>query len=115
MYTPKGELNNKLLELVQDPKIIKAFGECKTPEEGFEIVKQQIPELTVDEFKNNMQIMYSYLEESEEGLLSEDDLDQVAGGKGTVETVTDILSGVGTAAGAIGAVAGFVSSMSFMS
>lgn len=35
--------------------------------------------------------------------------------KGTVETVTDILSGVGTAAGAIGAVAGFVSSMSFMS
>lgn len=112
MYTPKGELNDDLLKLVQDPEIIKAFGECKTPEGGYEIVKKQLPAISMEEFQNNMQIMHSYLEESQEGLLSDEDLDEVAGGKGGVEIATGVLGGVGAVGGVV---AGVVSSLAFMS
>ena len=112
MYTPKGELNDDLLKLVQDPEIIEAFGECKTPEGGYEIVKKKLPEITMEEFRNNMQIMYSYMEESQEGLLSDEDLDEVAGGKsdaGQISTALGIVATVG------GGVAALMANLAFMS
>lgn len=115
MYTPKGELNDELLKLVQDPDKLKAFEACKSPEEGYEVVKQFLPNISMEEFQGSMQIMASYLEESKDGLLSDDDLDEVAGGKSKstnkdIKIATGVLSGVGAAAGVV---AGVVSALAF--
>lgn len=115
MYTPKGELNDELMKLVQDEESLKAFENCKSPEEGYEVVKRFLPNISMEEFQGNMQIMSSYLEESKDGLLSDDDLDEVAGGKSSstkkdIKIATGVLSGAGAAAGVVAAV---VSSLAF--
>ena len=115
MYTPKGELNDDLLKLVQDPEKIKAFENCKSPEEGFEIVKKYLPDISMEEFQGSMQVMHAYLEESQDGLLSDEDLDEVAGGKSektnnNIEIATGVLGGAGAA---IGVVAGIISTLAF--
>lgn len=111
MYTPKGELNDALLELMKDPEKIKELEGLKSPEEGLEVVKKYIPDMTLEEFQKSMQIMRAYLEESQEGLLSEEDLDSVAGGKGNpTKTIVGTLGAVGAVGGAVGAV---VSTLAF--
>lgn len=93
MYTPKGELNDKLLALVQDPEKKDIFTGCESPEAGYEKAKKEIPELTMEEFSEGIKIMNAYLEEAdrEDGELSEEELDSVAGGKNStyVEGVRD--------------------------
>lgn len=110
MYTPKGELNDELLKLMQDPEALTYFEGCKSPEEGYQKVKRYLPNISMDEFQCSMKIMAAYLEESKDGLLTEEDLDQVAGGKNTAKIVGASMGGVGAAAGVIG---GVVASMAF--
>ena len=94
MYTPKGELNDNLLELMQNAEAVKAFEGCKSPEEGYEVVKKYLPDISMEEFQGSMQVMAAYLEEQTDGLLSDEDLDEVAGGKGDSKpkTVLDIVN-----------------------
>ena len=109
MYTPKGELNDNLLKLVQTEGVLAKFAEAQDPEVCYEIAKEAGVEITKEEFVANMEIMKSYLEEQEEGLLSEDDLDQVAGGKmSTNDAVEVTLVAISAGAGVIGAIAGVV-------
>lgn len=109
MYTPKGELNDELLKLMQDPEAVKAFEGCKSPEDGYEVVKKYLPNISLEDFQGSMQIMAAYLEESKDGLLSDDDLDEVAGGKSDsarkdVGIATGVLGGVGAVAGVVGSI-----------
>ena len=115
MYTPKGELNDNLLELMQNPEALKAFEGCKSPEEGYEAVKTYLPNISMEEFQGSMQVMAAYLEEQTDGLLSDEDLDEVAGGKSdssrkAVKISTGVLTGAGAAAGVA---AGIISALAF--
>ncbi|MEG1947060.1 MAG: hypothetical protein RR139_08185 [Lachnospiraceae bacterium] len=83
MYTPKGELNDKLYEMMRDEEAVEKLAAAKSPEECYEVAKSYA-DVSFEEFQSSMEIMRSYLEESQDGLLSEEDLDQVAGGKLTV-------------------------------
>ncbi len=80
MYTPKGELSDKLLEAMKDESFAKKMAGAKDADTLLALVQEADPELTMDRLKESIVIMTSYLEESEEGVLSEEDLDLVAGG-----------------------------------
>ena len=80
MYTPKGEINDKLMEAMKDEAFVTKFSACETPEAAYALVKEAIPGITKEEFKASAAAMCAYLQENEDGVLSEDDLDQVAGG-----------------------------------
>lgn len=110
MYTPKGEINDALYEALKKEGVLAKLSQAKSPEECYEVVKAAGVELSLTDFQENMEIMKSYLEESEEGVLSEDDLDQVAGGKSskTKEKVSDATDGLKLAGAAVGVIGGIV-------
>lgn len=110
MYTPKGEINDNLYEAMKKTEVVEKLAAAKSPEECYDIVKATGVEATFEEFQKFMEIMKSYLEESQDGVLSEDDLDQVAGGKGrkTAEDAKLGLEVAGAAVGVIGSVVGAV-------
>lgn len=89
MYTPKGEINEVLLNALNKEGVMAKVADCKSIEAAYDVVKEAVPEITMDEFKEGLTIMKAYYEESEDGALSEEDLDQVAGGK----TLGDIEKG----------------------
>lgn len=109
MQTPRGEINDKVMELVKDEEILKKMTEAKTPEECYDVVKDRI-NISFEDFQSSMSVALAYLQESESGELSEDDLDAVAGGKSTAQVIGDVSGVVGgvaaVAAGAISAAAG---------
>ncbi|MEG1291396.1 MAG: hypothetical protein RSD28_03765 [Lachnospiraceae bacterium] len=94
MYTPKGELNDKLYEMMQDEAAVEKLAAAKSPEECYEVAKSYA-EVSFEEFRSSMEIMRSYLEESQDGLLSEEDLDQIAGGKMSTDAVVNMSVGLG--------------------
>lgn len=100
MFTPKGDINDALLKLAKDEAVVAKLKECKTEEEALAVVKTVAPDMTMEELKSSVEVMKSYIEESESGVLSEDDLDQVAGGKGKV-TLDDVEKGFNKAADVI--------------
>lgn len=109
MYTPKGEINDALYEAMKDQAFIEKLASAKTPDDCYEAVKEAGVEVSREEFEKSMEIMKGYLEESQEGILSEEDLDQVAGGKMSGKDAADIaLSTISTAAGVAGAIAAAV-------
>ena len=59
--------------------LIQKMSECKSPEEIYALVKDR--RHAFEQFAAEMTIANSYLQEMESGLLDEDDLDAVAGGK----------------------------------
>lgn len=107
MKTPKGEINDKVLELVKDEEILAKMAETKSPEECYDVVKDKI-DISFEDFTASMTVAMNYVQESQSGLLSDDDLDQVAGGKKSDIDIGEMvglgLSAIGTAAGVIGAI-----------
>lgn len=80
MYTPKGELSDKLLEAMKDQEFVKKITDASNKDAVLAAVQDVDPSITMDSLKEQISVMQSYLEESQEGVLSDDDLDQVAGG-----------------------------------
>ncbi|MEG2094329.1 MAG: hypothetical protein RRY80_08465 [Lachnospiraceae bacterium] len=91
MYTPKGELNDKIYEMMKDEAAVEKLVAAKSQEEFYEIAKNYA-EVSVEEFKASMEIMKSYLEESKNGELSEEELEQVAGGQLAAATIAGIMA-----------------------
>lgn len=81
MYTPKGEINDALYELMKNKEVVDKMANAASAKECYEVVTAAGLEISEEEFKTSMGIMKDYLEESQDGILSEEDLDQVAGGK----------------------------------
>lgn len=109
MKTPKGEINDQVLEIVKDEAMITQMKEAKTPEDCYAIVKEKIS-ISFEEFKSSMAIANEYLTEKEEGILTDDDLEQIAGGKGggydsTKEIIDTAISGAGVIVAASAAAA----------
>lgn len=81
MYTPKGELNDELLKIMQQEETARKLMESQSREEAYEVLKAAGCQMSLEEIEKNTEIMKAYFEEKESGVLSDDDLDQVAGGK----------------------------------
>ena len=67
-----------------------------SPKECYEIVTEAGAKISEEEFKESMEIMKAYLDESQEGILSEEDLDQVAGGKSGSSDLAKSIIDLGT-------------------
>ncbi|MGI6508349.1 MAG: hypothetical protein ACOX4A_08230 [Saccharofermentanales bacterium] len=80
MKTPKGEISDSIIALANDDALLKKMSECKSPEEVYALVENRVG-IPFEQFTAEMTIAHSYLQEMESSLLSEDDLDAVAGGK----------------------------------
>jgi hypothetical protein len=104
MKTPKGEINDKIFELIKDEETLKKMSACKSEQECYDLVKGKI-DIGFDEFKSSMAVAKEYMQESESGLLSEEELDQVAGGKSGGDTANLVFGGVSMVAGVVGAAA----------
>ena len=105
MKTPKGEINDQIFELVKDEALMEKMKAAKSPEECYELVKDKIT-IGFEDFQSSMTIANEYLSEKESGTLTEEDLEQIAGGKGLQQTIDNELSAIGVIAGVIGAAAG---------
>ncbi len=102
MKTPRGEISDSIIALAEDEALIQKMSECKSPEEVYALVKDRV-DMPFEQFTAEMDIANSYLKEMESGLLTEDDLDAVAGGKSTkkaLNTVDTVLTFVNWAASA---------------
>ena len=82
MKTPKGEISDSIVALANDETLLQKMSECTSPEEVYALVEDRVG-IPFEQFTAEMSIANSYLKEMEAGLLSEDDLDAVAGGKQT--------------------------------
>lgn len=82
MQTPKGEINDKIMELIGDKDILAKMAEAGSAQESYDLVKDRIG-ISFEEFQASMKVANAYVNESSDGELSEDDLDAVAGGKGS--------------------------------
>ncbi len=100
MKTPKGEISDSIIALANDEALLQKMGECKSPEEVYALVKDTVG-IPFEQFTAEMTIAHSYLQEMESGLLSEDDLDAVAGGKSKKES-ENIGASVGLASALLG-------------
>ncbi len=102
MQTPKGYVSDELLTFIQIEENASAMSKAKSPEECYDIVKVNV-DVTFEEFCEQMAIIKNFLEEKKNGLLSEEDLDAIAGGKSqeahlTTGIVGGLLMGAATAA-----------------
>lgn len=102
MQTPKGEINDKIMELVKDEAVLAEMAKAGSPEACYEIVKDRIG-ISFEEFQSSMSVAMAYVNENSSDELSEEDLDTVAGGKGSGGSASDWVS---AGAGAVGAIAG---------
>jgi hypothetical protein len=114
MKTPRGEISDSIVALANDETLLKKMSECKSPEEVYALVKDRVG-IPFEQFTAEMTIAHSYLQEMEVGLLSEEDLDAVAGGKSkaeTDETLKDVYYGLAIGSGAVGVVGlGFIAAI----
>jgi len=99
MQTPKGEINDKIMELAEDEELLQKMATAASPEECYELVKDRIEGVSFEEFTASMSVAAAYAKESQSGELSEDDLDMVAGGKESSNVST--ATGIGICAGGI--------------
>ena len=83
MQTPKGEINDKIMKLTEDEEILQKMSTATSPEECYDMVKDRIEGVSFEEFTASMSVAAAYAKESESGELSDEDLDMVAGGKGS--------------------------------
>ncbi len=80
MKTPRGEISDSIIALASDEALLKKMSECKSPEEVYALVEDRVG-IPFEQFTAEMSIADSYLQDIDSGLLTEEDLDSVAGGK----------------------------------
>ncbi|MGI6617637.1 MAG: hypothetical protein ACOX36_06265 [Saccharofermentanales bacterium] len=100
MKTPRGEISDSIIALASDEVLLRKMSECKSPEEVYALVKDRVG-IPFEQFTAEMKIANAYLQEMEAGLLTEKDLDAVAGGKSKQES-ENIGASVGLASALVG-------------
>lgn len=80
MYTPRGELNDTLLKALYEKKVMEEVGSCRTREELLKVLDKYARGIEAEEAMDSLAVILSYLEEQDIQLLSDEDLDEVAGG-----------------------------------
>ncbi|MFI3177779.1 MAG: hypothetical protein R3Y67_09880 [Eubacteriales bacterium] len=79
MNTPKGFVDDSIMALLNDEVVIKKWEDCKSLEECYDVVKDKTT-VSFDDFKPMMAIAVELSKDLNNGLLSEEELDGVAGG-----------------------------------
>lgn len=87
MAIEKKMLNQQMLSLFGNEEIVTKLKMCKSPEECFEVTKSYLPTMSLREFSESMKLIQEYINESGDGTLCIDELDDVAGGCHTCEIV----------------------------
>ena len=82
MKTPRGEISDSIVSLAHDDVLLEKMSKCKSPEEVYALVKDRVG-IPFEQFTAEMDIARSCLKDMDAGLLTEEDLDAVAGGKST--------------------------------
>ena len=102
MKTPRGEISDSIIALVNDEALIQKLSKCTSPEEAYALVKDRV-DMPFEQFKAEMTTAYSYLKDMDDGLLTEEDLDAVAGGKSKAaqEEVDDVCLALSAGAAAV--------------
>ena len=108
MQTPKGEINDKIMELTKDEELLQKMGTAASPEECYNMVKDRIEGVSFEEFTASMSVAAAYVKESQSSELNEADLDMVAGGKSTDERNSELKSAANNALIGVGSVAGAI-------
>ncbi|MGI6069849.1 MAG: hypothetical protein ACOYBE_05420 [Blautia sp.] len=81
MYTPRGELHEGFLEIMYQEDIWKEIRNCRNREELQAVLDKYVKGMELAELKDTLVVIQSYLEEEQrDRVLSEADLDEVAGG-----------------------------------
>lgn len=81
MYTPRGELNDEFLQALYDGKLLEGLKKCREKKDFMRVLKQYVENMEYEELEESMVVLQSYLEEEQEmRILSDEDLDEVAGG-----------------------------------
>lgn len=91
MYTPRGEVNDKVFQILQKEEVLTRLNSCKKRKEMEKILKNYGVEAAFEEFLESLVVLQSYLDEEQKKLLLEevemeneiledDLLDMVAGG-----------------------------------
>ena len=94
MQTPKGEINDRIFDLIKDEATLDKMSKAGSPEACYELVKDKLG-ISFEEFQASMSIALSYVNESDEvsGELTEDELEAVAGGKASINLNPSIRPG----------------------
>ncbi|WP_347489114.1 Nif11-like leader peptide family RiPP precursor [Desulfoscipio sp. XC116] len=83
-------------KLGKDEALQNKLKACKSPEEAFEVAKGAVDGLSFDEFTSTMKKLNESITKNK-GELSDDDLEQVAGGWSDDNTVTVVTATIGAA------------------
>ena len=102
MQTPKGEINDKIMELTKDEELLQKMATATSPEEAYNMVKDRIEGVSFEEFTASMSVAAAYVKESQSSELNEADLDMVAGGKESPNVSTAACIGICTSGICIG-------------
>lgn len=101
MKTPKGEVDDRIVELLNHEEVLTKMTEAKSPQDCYDVVKDTI-DISFEEFTASMAVAQVYMEESAVGLLTDEELDMVAGGKSEADAMyTGVGVGAGVAAAAL--------------
>ncbi len=80
MKTPRGEISDSIVSLAHDDVLLEKMSKCKSPEEVYALVKDRV-NMPFKQFAAEMDIARSCLKDMDAGLLTEADLDVIAGGE----------------------------------
>jgi len=89
-------------KLGQDEALQDKLKACKSPEEAFDVAKAAVDGLSFDDFTATMKKLNEFVTKSQ-GELSDDDLEQVAGGWSDSDTVAIITATIGAVSSAASA------------
>ena len=100
MSVSRESLHQELWALLSNADIAMSLSECKSPEECYNVVRAYISDMPMSAFTDSMKFINYQLEQTQDGLLSDDELDNVAGGASFVG-VPIILGAAAAAAAAV--------------
>ena len=92
-------MNEQILALLQNEDAVKKLAEVKTPEESYAVAQSFGLCLSFDEYAAEMKIIKEKMLEQMEGILSEDDLQRMAGGVDGENVLQTVLVGLSLVTG----------------
>lgn len=95
-----NKIKEELYELIQQKEVSEKLILCKSPEECYMEVSKYVKDITMDEFYEYMKEIHKYCQESQEGLLSDEELESVGGGLSDQGAGAIVSSGVTVVAAA---------------
>lgn len=99
MITQRGRVRDDLYQVISREEISCKLNKCKSPEACYEEICKYVKEITIEEFLNNMRILYACIQENdEECILEDEELENITGGVSGEEVCAIVSAGAAIAA-----------------